>query len=874
MKRVTVTMMLLLLTTLTYGAPTDSLEPYGTIPNEEFTNNSYYDGFFKTYTFEYIGKDNISYVINPNSWEVQTGFINVQTRINGVVSWPINMGGLRFRTELWNPDILPDDESKVEEYHTGIFLEPIDYRSETEVTMTDINFTDGVLAIDYKDIYAGYEHTWRVEYSIKGKTLVFHIYATDGSKDALGNYCGVFFDRSYMTNNPRWYVLPYIVESNIVFDDQFFYSTYVDRAKSNASNIHVKPLPYSNDSIYSGVDTIYFVNQDGKQAPLDETCYLTISTHLLDVFPAMRNPKSTTKAMMDDKIVLDIVSAKNFRTQGNEFQQVYNVMSNLYDYGFKKVFVINHTWQNHGYDKGLPDDYPPGEIYGGLENFKKTTQFANDKGWLYSAHEDYTVMNRPGADESDYYNVDDVTKKRSGDPFIKHYSFHSIKADQMLKFAELESVPLKQECNTTAAFLDLHAGNNPWEVRQIDLGSDNEASNTFKEGVEYTKQLFDYMRNLHGGPVVGEGGIGWGRYDTFYAGYLDGVDRWPERNTKVFIVPEHELTVIRPMQVNFGLGQYDRFFIEIASGFSNYDFDLYRAIEIAFGHAGYVQLKSIGSDSPNIAYSKFCREYYMMQQLQKRYMPSNVKPTEILYYLDNKWITQDELILRAPSMEDVLLKLKYSNGLTIWINHKNQDYIWEPEIVNGISVPIPRHGFVALNTNGELFVECSIMLGNYRVDYVQSDQYIYLENRTHTPTSFGYLSTDGMASVGVNKVGYLDLHLIEGTYLSETITGSKLLEASTSCHLNIIYDNNIDEFDLTAPYPQSSSLNVKIYALPSSWIKNTSGYKVSDHVAIYAVDSNGAELPALNLSISTVTGKELVINNITSGTRYRVRYSE
>ena len=57
----------------------DSLEPFGTNPGEEFTNNSYYNSFDKRYVFEYSGADKITYSIYPNRWEVKAGYINVET---------------------------------------------------------------------------------------------------------------------------------------------------------------------------------------------------------------------------------------------------------------------------------------------------------------------------------------------------------------------------------------------------------------------------------------------------------------------------------------------------------------------------------------------------------------------------------------------------------------------------------------------------------------------------------------------------------------------------------------------------------------------------------------------------------------------------
>jgi len=883
LKQAALTLFIILTAVSVFSAPGDTLEPYGTNPDDEFTNRSYFDDFNNKYVFEYRGSDSVTYSIYPNRWEVQAGYINIETNINDVICWPVAYGGLRFRYDLAYEyaDANDDDEKML--YRQGHYYDPVDYRLDATVEMTNIDFTDGVLTLEYHDTFEGYEHTWKVEYSIKGKTLVFHIYATDGNTDALGNYCGIFFDRSVRTRNPKVYVLPYIVESNVIFDDNYFYAVYLDRGKSSASNIQVMSEGYSADSIYSGSHTVNWINSEEGVVPVDEVCYLTVSSNLLDVYPSFNIPPSSTKRMLDEKIVLDITYSEDWDNKGkNHFLRVRNILSDFYDYGFRDVFVINHTWQNSGYDYGLPKHYPPGEMYGGLENFKKITEFTNSKGWLFTTHEDYTVMNRPGYHAYwDYENsVGSLSKDRNLDPFERMFTFHSISADKMLQFAVPESTELKENCNTTGAFLDLSAGNNPMTVRQFDLDPKNDKSRTFADGVEYTKELFDAMREIHQGPVVGEGGIGWGRYDTFYAGYLDGVDKFIERETDAFIVPEHELKVVRPMQVNHGLGQYDRFFRFETTNFAEYDFDLYRATEMVYGHSGYVQVKYKGSETLNRAYVKFVREYFMMQQLQSRYTPSNVDLVEFLYYDydDDKWITQDELLLLGKDMEDVLIKLKYSNGLTIWINHSDEeDFIWEPEIYNGLSLPIPVHGFVAFNAFGELFIACSVMLGDERVDYVMSDKYIFAENRIHSTaaTDIGYLSTNGMACVQVNDFNHLDLHLLEGTILSETLFGTKLLQTSERCHVNINY-RNINEFELKAKFITAVfHMDVTYYHVPGTWLIDNGRLPadISSHITVSEIDGE-MEMPADDINLSTTSGRELVIGNVEVGKKYVVRFSD
>ncbi len=64
MTRITLLLILLVVQTLTlFAAPEDTLEPYGTIPAEEYTTRSYYDGFQGSYIFEYNQKFYVIFLI-------------------------------------------------------------------------------------------------------------------------------------------------------------------------------------------------------------------------------------------------------------------------------------------------------------------------------------------------------------------------------------------------------------------------------------------------------------------------------------------------------------------------------------------------------------------------------------------------------------------------------------------------------------------------------------------------------------------------------------------------------------------------------------------------------------------------------------------
>jgi hypothetical protein len=847
-----ITLVIIFLITSIDALTEDNLAPCGAIPSDNLTNNSYFDSSKNRYVFECNGKDKITYSIYPDSREIKAGYINIETTLNGDLFYPVTYGGLKFRTDLGTVKDL-----------VGTYLEPIEYRDSAEVDITDIKFIDGVLSISYKDNFMSFEHTWCIEYTIKGKTFFFHIYSTDGNVSALGNYCGIFFDRSLGTYNPRWQILPYVVIPDVIFNNKYFYSLYIDRCKSSASDISPFTQDYDDKSIYAGDESWNWINGNNEQVPVDEVCYLTVSSKLIDVLPLPSNNPSDTRDMLNDKIVFDIFRSYNF-TDIENFLSIYK------DYGFKDVLTIVHFWQNHGYDDQLPDHYPPNEELGGYGKFKELVDFANNNGWLIAAHEDYVIMNW----NSSYYNEKDISKQRNSQKFEIYSRMYPISPERMQYYAGIESKQLKAECNTTASFLDLNAGNNPSALKQINLDTSNQNSNSFKKAIEHTKSFFSFMRDIYKGPIIGEGGIGWGRFDTFYGGYIDGVDRTPERGRQVFITPEYELRVVKQLQVNHGMGQYDRFFDDLVyPSFNFYDLDLYRASEIAFGHAGYIQIKGTGTEPSDSTNLKFCREYYLMHQLQTRYLPRDITPVEISYFDAVEWITQDELILRGSDLESVLLKISYSNGLNIWINHRNDNYVWEPMIINELSLPIPVNGFVALKIDSEIFLACSILLNGDRVDYVYSNAYIFAENRSHEDSSIGSISTNGMAILQSNSSENYDIHLLEGNFITDNLSNKKIIQTSNRCHLNIIFDNKF-EFILTAPFIfYTDKMTVTLYSLPEEWFIDNGKLpkNIEEYVMVYRIEGD-EEIIDDQIKILS-TGNVLTLRNIGKDIRYVVRFS-
>ncbi len=174
------------------------------------------------------------------------------------------------------------------------------------------------------------------------------------------------------------------------------------------------------------------------------------------------------------------------------------------------------------------------------------------------------------------------------------------------------------------------------------------------------------MRQAYGGPLFGEGGEGANRFDSYFAGAVDGVERQVERRWRARVVPDFELLAVKPRMLNHGMGYYSRYWVESASRRprpGQNDLDQYRATEIAFGHAGF-----LGDDTAGVLkLGPLPRAGVLADAGQQRATP-----------MRRRWRSPSmtaapgatpEGALRADSpLERARLKVEYAGGLVVQVN--------------------------------------------------------------------------------------------------------------------------------------------------------------------------------------------------------------
>ena len=105
------------------------------------------------------------------------------------------------------------------------------------------------------------------------------------------------------------------------------------------------------------------------------------------------------------------------------------------------------------------------------------------------------------------------------------------------------------------------------------------------------RALWAYERGLHHGPVFGEGNNHW-----YWSGLLDGVEAqfgqgWRDgQGTSAPLLVDFDLLKIHPLQLNHGMGYYERWWAQgpgAKRGLLSL-LDQYRMQEVAYGHEGFL----------------------------------------------------------------------------------------------------------------------------------------------------------------------------------------------------------------------------------------------------------------------------------------------
>lgn len=449
----------------------------------------------------------------------------------------------------------------------------------------------------------------------------------------------------------------------------------------------------------------YEPKTDGTYNPLVENGYVAVSPDVGEVLPNIPHPASPYLALLGPRIMLDVWGHHKGTYQGDAEN-----LRTLKDNGVDHLAIISHVWQRYGYDVKLPDHLPANPAFGGDEGMKVFGQAANECGYVWSLHENYIDL-YPDAPSYDpaarVLRADGSLSKAWFNKSTKVQSY-GLKCNRALGYARQNAPEIHRRFGTTAGYLDVHTCVPPWH--QLDHEANQPMAAQALSKVKHDTELFQFMRDAHGGPLFGEGAN-----HFYWAGRCDGVEAQVMGGEDHAPLLDFDLLKLHPQMVNHGMGYYERWFRrgyslrwgKDAGGMKQ--IDKYRAQELAYGHAGFIG----AAHTDNLPW--VVREHHLMHPVQRLY--GTAKPTEIRYEVDGQMVTASAALVAGDTTRQ---RICYDSGLSLWVNWRDEPWKVEGRV-------LPQWGFVALGPDTEV----STALHDGKVaDYAECPEYVFADART------------------------------------------------------------------------------------------------------------------------------------------------
>lgn len=484
--------------------------------------------------------------------------------------------------------------------------------------------------------------------------------------------------------------VPYYGQVSYLPHEGLFVNRFLDWTTSSASShadgkAHYAPLT------------------DGSRALLRERAIYTAAWHLAETLPNIANPPSPYLDEVGSSIVLDV--------WGGRYADIAAKLEILHGFGIRRCIVLIHDWQRSGYDNALPMHIPAAADKGGDDGMKALVATARRLGYRIALHENY-VDYYPNYDHYDERHIAldsaGVKVKAWYNPGTEIQSF-AVQPNAILPLAESQSPEIHRRFHTNSCYLDVHSAVPPWF--HVDFRAGEAGAGTFRRVFEAHRELWDFERRIHGGPVFGEGNTHW-----YWSGLLDGVEAqfgvgWPANmGQSAPLMVDFNLLKVHPLQINHGQGYYERWWQDLPWGAvpPMALLDQYRLQEIVFGHAGFLG----ASTWDKVPYAWL--EHHLVVPVTSRHAGVDVKSIE--YLVNGKWL---DTTAAAIAQDWRRPRIVYANGLTIIGNASSNTWRVRGE-------ELPQHGWLAYGAG----VTASTALRDGSVsDYVETDRTVFANAR-------------------------------------------------------------------------------------------------------------------------------------------------
>ena len=498
--------------------------------------------------------------------------------------------------------------------------------------------------------------TLTVTATLQGKSLVFDFSCDQPLVHALdGDGWGPVARR-------RFIGMPYDSLPLLFLDhENLFAGTFLDWTASQASR---------HEELHAAYDP----RTDGSRNLLRERLVYTAAWHLDETLPNIPNPPSPYRAELSHRTVLDIWDGNFARLQ----QKLHALVQTG---ACGPAVAIVHNWQFGGYDNKLPRHVPANAGLGGDPALAALVQQGERDGVRMALHENYAdyYPNAPDFAETDIARGGDGSRLKAWfNPGTKIQSF-AVKPTRVLPLAKTQGPEVLRRYGSSACYLDVHSAAPPWF--HVDYESGQPDAGEFRALWDAHRALWAYERDLHQGPVFGEGGSHW-----YWSGLLDGVEAqfgagWPaNQGTSAPLLVDFDLLKIHPLQLNHGMGYYERWW---ARGPDARDslldlLDQYRMQEAAYGHEAF-----LGGEAwrdPGYVWL----ESHLLPPLTACTALAPVAAIE--YEAGGRWLDASAVVRARGDFTRV--RVRYEGGPTVWANGSNEPWRVDEAV-------LPPHGWTA-----------------------------------------------------------------------------------------------------------------------------------------------------------------------------------
>ncbi len=571
------------------------------------------------------------------------------------------------------------------------------------------------------------------EFHLKGKTLV-----VEASSQERFARCWLF-GKATGVPDARVIDIPFMWYCPGALLTQGLFVTYhADWYKSNVSAI-----PTATNEAHGGVAYYnwrdnpgnpmdgysYYKRTDGLRQPFREVFYITASSDFNDTMLTVANPPSPMKEVLKTRLYRMTTTSK----QGI-FANAGAVVDLCAKYGVTDFYFLFHAplfFKRSMGCEAFPGDMSVSLIHepeGGDQGLIKLFAHMRDLGIYPGYYDGYPARDVTSAN----FHYDWVTWLVNGDwnnmwrcPALKPWSM-----------AEYAATLYKERAKKYGARVSYQDGITSWIITYMqDFDHRVPESGTLRETMRALATGWQRCREAVNGPVFSEGRGS----DYFTAGLNDGDysklkgywDEKPCTEDRAQLLVDFRLRKLgelsAPVSLNIGYAGFapDNK-IHYETWYANEDSYAYLhhflSAQIAFASIGMLEPYWASFTDPKLMFNHTLTCYFMMRQVQERYI---MEPVEEIGYFDGKNLLSVSDALRADVVKDNLLRIRYRNGLTLYINMNWDGRHWTVQDVDGKLYELPPGGWLA--RQGKDFLEFSALVDGRRIDFVDSPAYTYLD---------------------------------------------------------------------------------------------------------------------------------------------------